>query len=111
MNALLPLFIQESKAEAFDLLAEVQQLARSIGWEPLLVEAFAILNNRAQEGYWYPAILVIYWSLSAQPTLPCTREECIARLCVCLEQTSQLDENLIWSVVHELKGVDRKSVV
>lgn len=109
MNALLPLFIQEHDDEAFDLLAEVQQLARSIGWEPLLADAFTILNNREQEGYWYEAILVVYWSLSAQPTLPYTLEECIARLYVCLEQSPELaeqdGENLVWSIVHTWKGL------
>ena len=105
MSSLLALFAAEHEDEAFDLFEEMQRRASNRGWEPLLVEAFALLSSRAQEGYWNEATLVIYWSLSAQPTLPCTREECIARLYVCLEQSPELDENLVWSVAKELKGV------
>ena len=100
---------QENEDEAFDLLEELRRLAGSVGWEPLLADAFAILNSQAQKGFWYQAILVFFWSLSSQPTLPCTLEECIARLYVCLEQSPELDEhdseNLIWSIVHHLKGI------
>ncbi len=109
MNALLPLFIQENEDEEFDLLEKLGHLAGSVGWEPLLANAFALLNNPAQKGFWHAAILVIYWSLSSQPTLPCTLDECIARLYVCLEQSPELaehdGENLVWSIVHHLKGV------
>ena len=95
MNALLPLFIQENENEdeEFDLLEELRRLAGSVGWEPLLADAFALLSSQAQKGYWHAAILVIYGSLSAQPTLPCTLDECIARLYVCLEQSAELAEH------------------
>ena len=108
MSALLPLFIKENEDEEFDLLEELGHLAGSMGWEPLLADAFAILNSQAQEGFWYQALLVFFGSLSSQPTLPCTLEEGIARLYVCLEQSPELaehdGENLIWSIVHQLKG-------
>ena len=81
MSALLPLFIKENEDEEFDLLEELGHLAGSMGWEPLLADAFAILNSQAQEGFWYQALLVFFGSLSSQPTLPCTLEEGIARLC------------------------------
>ena len=109
MNALLPLFIQENEDEELDLLEELGHLAGSVGWEPLLADAFALLNNPAQQGFWHAAIRVLYGSLSAHPALPCTLEECIARLYVCLEQSPELaehdGENLVWSVVTNLKGI------
>jgi hypothetical protein len=109
MNVLLPFFVREDQDEEFDLLEEVRRIAGHDGWEPLLSEALAILGNREQANYWYPAICVIYWSLSSQPALPCSLEECIARLYVCLEQWPIHDErdadNLVWSTVTSLKGV------
>ena len=109
MTTLQSLFLKENEDVELDLLEEVRRQADIQGWEPLLTDAWNILNCQEQCHHWYPAILILYWSLSAQPTLPCTLDECIARLYVCLEQSPLLaehdGENLIWSIVIHLKGI------
>jgi hypothetical protein len=99
----------EEKDEDFDLLVAVRERESKEGWDTLLRETIAVLADRSCQGLWRSAIAIVYWASSSAPDMPVPKSEVIARLYWCLinhPESSEEDENLVWSATMNLKGVD-----
>lgn len=111
-SSLIASFDRETDDEDFDLLKWVRALAAQSGWPSIIAECIAILSAEDQQRYWHQATVVIYWAVSDRAELPLSFEALAARLYRCLELYPGFGgsglsdgENLVWSIVSNLKGV------
>lgn len=112
MESLGTLIQRESSDEEFDLLETMNEGARAGSWDQWLREALEILQDKERIDDWPRATAVIYWAISRDPEFPCEKMELVARLYWCLIQSPEVgehEENLVWSIAKDLKGVDYES--
>ena len=116
MNPLIPLFEREQQDAEFEADVEIEKLAATMGWQKVLHEAFEVLGRLEHKSHWHRAAVVIFGAVGRQIPLPIPWEECAARLYYCLERYPDLGVsglsdggNLVWSIVHDLKGVSYTS--
>lgn len=108
MTGLLPLFEAEmADPDHFELIEAVDELVSHIGWAFVQAEAMQILASSELLRFWHQAMCVVFWSSSSEVRIPPCGDamDCVARLYLCLERDRRLDENLVWSIAHQLKGV------
>lgn len=112
MSELLRLFgAERTDPDRFELDEAVGEWAQRSGWSEPLAEAMAILAQSQLRAFWHQAMCVVFWAQPAGKSeavrLPPGVEamDCVARLYLCLEREPSLDDNLVWSIAHTLKGV------
>ncbi|QWF17856.1 hypothetical protein [Lysobacter capsici] len=108
MTRLLPLFEAElADPDNFELYEAVEELVQPTNWEPVLAEAMRVLASSGLRRFWHQAMCVVFWSSHGEVRIPPGGDalDCVARLYLCLERDPGLDENLVWSIAHQLKGV------
>ena len=101
---------KEIDDEEFDLLEAVQTRSEIEGWTDIVAESLSILSDKSKMEFWQAAVRIIFWSTSRTPTFPVPTMEIVARLYWCLINVeegvkNEMDENLVWSVAKDLKGV------
>lgn len=108
MAALIDLLAREHGDPEFDLL---EILSSQGDWDSSVREALDLLADRRQMHLWQGAFCVVYWA--PPESLPSPRMGVVARLYWCLLSDGFLvgdeDENLVWSIATDLKGVGYES--
>ena len=94
----------------FDLLAAVESRSQTEGWTQVIAECLSILSDRTMMELWEAAVRIIFWATSRSPIYPVPPMAIVARLYWCLENISDeivnaVDDNLIWTISKDLKGV------
>jgi hypothetical protein len=91
----------------------IARLAAEFDWRQLTSGLIRILQQEPQR-HWYDATAALYWfQCDGHLQLPCEPSYLIALLYDCLQRHPSLGgrqeegecENLVWSIVHTLKGV------
>lgn len=95
---------------AFDLLDAVESRSQTEGWTQVITECLSILSNRTKMELWEAAVRIIFWATSRSPVYPVPPLAIVARLYWCLENINDeivnaVDDNLIWTIAKDLKGV------
>ena len=114
LSALLsdPRFHEESADD--DLSDAVSLLAADAGWPPVLTAMVDILRDNNLAAHWYDVVACLFCCDCHKRPLPCDRSYLTALLYDCLRIRPDLGvdgrdpddtENLVWSIVHNLKGV------
>ena len=107
-----PRFDDESADD--DLSAAVSSLAADAGWPPVLTAMVGILRDNDLATHWYDVVACLFCCDCHNLPLPCDRSYLTAVLYDCLRIRPDLGvdgrdpddtENLVWSIVHNLKGV------
>jgi hypothetical protein len=108
MRSLLSLFQEVAADEDLDLCVEVRRFAETNGWQAVMKSSFDILARKDLEPLWGAAIDAVYFGSDHVNALPCTIEECVARLYYCIAESPTLDnperDNQVWSTVHDWIG-------
>jgi len=107
-----PRFGDESSDD--DLNDAVSCLAEDVGWQPVLNAMLDILRDNSRASHWYDIVACLFGCDCHKLPLPCDRSYLTALLNDCLRIRPDLGiegrdvddtENLVWSIVHNLKGV------
>ncbi|MFT5322529.1 MAG: hypothetical protein ACI8P0_000364 [Planctomycetaceae bacterium] len=101
-----------------DLNDAVTSLATDVGWQPVLNAMLDILRNNSLTLHWYDVVACLFRCDCHELPLPCERSYLTALLYDCLRLKPDLGidgrdlddtDNLVWSIVHNLKGVSYMS--
>lgn len=93
---------------------EIIAFAETVSWNPIVRVLITILLDVSLMHYWYDVVACLFCCDCHQRDLPCDSNYLIALLYDCLRISpvlgqSGLDQdnvyNLVWSIVHQLKGV------
>lgn len=107
-----PKFHDESTEDVIS--EEIAGLAATVGWSPVFRIFVDILLDVALIQYWYDVVACLFCCDCHQHDLPCDSNYLIALLYDCLRVSPALGQsefnhddadNLVWSIVHQLKGV------
>jgi len=114
MNFIAGTIVRCEEDESLNLDEEIVELAKEIGWDNVLKEAYLTLSSYRVMGLWYGAASIIYYAAADGRKIPIEANELIARLYWCLDKKENLGQgengfNLVWSVVTTLKGVSYNS--
>ena len=108
-KTLLDMIARQKADDEFSVHDEVQAIAASQGWAPVLKAAFDLLKDRAHSDAWYEALEIVYYGHDNKSALPDEVRECIARMYWCLEQDdfpeTEYADNMVWSAVHGWLGL------
>jgi len=97
-----------------DLNVAVASLASEVGWQPVLNAMLEILRDSSLTNHWYDVVACLFGCDCHTLPLPCDRPYLTALLYDCLRIRPDLGvdgrdpgdtDNLVWSIVHNLKGV------
>ncbi len=92
----------------------IKGLASDVGWHVVDSELLDILRDTTSAANWYDVIACLFGTDCHERGLPCDNSYLIALLYDCLrlgpdlgasELFGETAENLIWSIVHRLRGV------
>ena len=89
----------ESRADA------IFALTGAYGWDAVLDTILSVLADDDRPQHWTDAIIVLWFGIDRP--MPATRVIALLqlRLLADLPPENELDENLVWSITHTLKGV------
>ena len=111
-----PRFNDESVDD--DLNDSVTAFASEVGWPPVLNAMLDVLRDSSLAKYWYDIVACLFGCDCHELPLPCERSYLTALLYDCLRLRPDLgidghdqddSDNLVWSIVHQLKGVSYMS--
>jgi hypothetical protein len=94
---------------------EILAITENIGWDPTFVAFISILEDESLVLCWYDSIAFLFGCDCHKRDLPCERSYLTALLYDCLRLHPDLGvkgleydgaDNLVWSIVHALKGVE-----
>ncbi|MEI7986169.1 MAG: hypothetical protein WCI55_11125 [Armatimonadota bacterium] len=110
MNKTFLTIERESVDEDFDMVGAVKAQAQSDGWSQIIADCLLVLSDKSKMEYWHSAVKIIFWGTSQTPTFPIPKMAIVARLYWCLinidsNVANELDDNLIWTIASNLKGV------
>ncbi|WP_345685634.1 hypothetical protein [Novipirellula caenicola] len=101
-----------------DLSDAVASLASDVGWQPVLNAMLDVLRDSSLTRHWYDVVACLFACDCHTLPLPCDRSYITALLYDCLRICPDLGidgrnpddtDNLVWSIVHNLKGVSYMS--
>ena len=111
-----PRFDDESVED--DLEDAVVALSNNVGWQPVLKAMLDILHDNSLTMHWYNVVACLFRCDCHELPLPCERSYLTALLYDCLHIQPDLGidrldlddtDNIVWSIVHNLKGVSYMS--
>jgi hypothetical protein len=98
----------------YDIVDAVTELAQDVGWSAVDSAMLGVLRDTSQASRWYDVVACLFGTDCHKRQLPCDITYLIALLYDCLQLrpdlgTAEVDhdsvDNLVWSIVHKLKGV------